>query len=135
MPSYTIKIQPGWHITGVGSKGRAKEIAKILGNTKLTHKDIPGEVYFYMKGLKHIVGTHDCLEIELLIRSPDILKKVFSQGRCKEEPVHDDKPYADRCWHVKRTCKINSRTCRFDFVVLHHTELKRNVLYDIENSY
>ncbi|MBR4674823.1 MAG: DUF935 family protein [Victivallales bacterium] len=132
MPSYTIVKQPGWHFKGVKTNEKVKEIKGILGDTKLANKDIPGNVGFYTAGVKHIVGYGDTSEIEHIIRSPKILQEIFSQGKCAEEPVHDDKPYADRCWHVKRTCKINGITSRFEFVVLHHLDIGGNVLYDIK---
>lgn len=133
MPSYIIVKKLDWHFTEIDSKKRAREIRGILGETKLTHKDLPGTVGFYVGGLRHVVSTYDSYELELLMRSPEIMREVFAGGKCKEEPVHQEKEhFSDRCWHVKRMSKINGHTCRIEFVILHHKDLMRNVLYDVD---
>lgn len=134
MRSFSLALNSSrWNIWEKNTNKRVKNIRDCLGGTKLAHERIKDEVAFYTKGLKHIIGTSGSMLLERLARTPEVLKEVFRIGDCREEPVHEGKTkWADKCWHVRIAAKFNGgKTSRVEFVVLHHTEMKANVLYDI----
>ena len=134
MPHYTMAHDsPGWKIDGYGTNLRAKNILEVLSGLKLGNPRIPGGVDIYPKGIKHTVGTYRTRTLERLMRSPEVLSEVFGRGDCREEKAHAEKLcYADRCWHIRASVRFNRQTAsHIEFVVLHHVQMGRNVLYDV----
>ena len=133
MQCFVLRSLPqGWFGEGRGTGVRATDAFQDLRHVELQHKKIPGDVYFFKKGVKHTLGTHDTVPLEKLMRSPGIITAVFPNAVCKEQEVKPDKShYADRAWNLHMSIKLDGVSTRMDIVVLHHTKLKRNVIYDI----
>ena len=83
--------------------------------------------------MKHSLGTNANIDLEKFMLAPSIISSVFHKAACKEIKVHREKAsYADRAWYVHMDLKLNGNSTRMDIIVLHHTELKLNVIYDVK---